>query len=154
MQQHADTNTRGSAPRPGAAAPSDSVDIAKETKRAPLERLGTVGAVLAAAACPVCFPKVALIGAALGFGALAPFEGYFAAAVQVLFVVALAGQIIAFPRHRNRWLLALAGASTVLQFVAYYAFGSSALMQLSLAGLVSASIWLVVELRRTAKRGL
>jgi mercuric ion transport protein len=114
------------------------------------EKFGTIGAVVAAAACPICFPKVALVGAAIGFGTLAPFEGYIAVGVQVLFVLALVGQALAFPRHRNRWLLALSVVTTVLLFVAYYVFPSSTLLQVSLAGLVAASIWLVVESRRCA----
>lgn len=115
------------------------------------ERFGTVGAVVAAAACPVCFPKVALVGAAIGFGTLAPFEGYIAVGVQVLFVLAFVGQVLAFRRHRNRWLLVLSAATAVLLFAAYYLFSSSTLLQVSLAGLVAASIWLVVESRRCAK---
>ena len=111
-----------------------------------------MGAVLAALACPICFPKFALIGAAIGLGALAPFEGYIAIGVQVLFVLALAGQLLAYPRHRNRWLLALSIVATALMFVAYYALGSSLLLQLSLALLMAASFWLVIENRRCARR--
>lgn len=112
------------------------------------EKLGTVGAVLAAAACPICFPKFALIGAAVGLGVLAPYEGYVAIGVQVLFVLALAGHLIAFPRHRNGWLLALAIGATLILFAGYYAVPSSILLQIALAGLVAASVWLAIELRR------
>ena len=119
--------------------------------RSIFEKFGTVGAVVAAAACPICFPKVALVGAAVGFGALAPFEGYIAVGVQILFVLAFVGQMLAFPRHRNRWLLALSAVTTAFLFAAYYLFSSSILLQVSLAGLVVASIWLVVESRRCAK---
>lgn len=114
------------------------------------EKLGTVGAVLAAAACPICFPKIALIGAAAGLGVLAPFEGFIAIGVQALFALALVGHVIAFPRHRNRWILALAIAATLMLFIAYYAISSSALLQVALGCLVVASIWLAVELRRCA----
>jgi len=113
-------------------------------------KFGTVGAVLAAAACPVCFPKIAFVGAAFGLGALAPFEGYFALGVQVLFVLALTGHVVAYGRHRNRWLLALAVAATVGLFAGFYAAASSVLLQLSVAGLVAASVWLALELRRCA----
>jgi mercuric ion transport protein len=119
--------------------------------RSIFEKFGTVGAVAAAAACPICFPKLALVGAAIGFGIFAPFEGYIAVGVQALFVLAFVGQVLAFPRHRNRWLLALSAATTALLFAAYYLFPSSTLLQASLAGLVAASIWLVVESRRCAK---
>ena len=120
-------------------------------KQAFLDRFGTVGAVVAAAACPICFPKLALIGAVVGFGVFAPFEGYIAIAVQVLLVFAFIGQILAFRLHHNRWLLALSAITTVLLFVGYYVFPSSILLQVALVGLVAASIWLAVELRRCAK---
>ncbi len=118
--------------------------------RIPFEKFGPLGAVLAAAACPVCFPKLALVGAAVGLGVFAPFESYVAIGVQVLFVLALIGQILAFPRHQNRWLLALSVATTSLLFVGYYVIPSSILLQASLLGLLAASVWLVVETRRCA----
>ena len=116
-----------------------------------LEKTGTVGAVIAALACPICFPKIALIGAAIGLGALAPFEGYIAIGVQVLFILALVGQVLSYPRHRNRWLLGLSVFATALLFVAYYLYVSTALLELSLALLIGASIWLVVENRKCAR---
>ncbi len=119
--------------------------------RPSFEKLGTFGAVLTAAACPICFPKVAIVGAALGLGAFAPFEGYVVLAVQALFVLAFAGQWLAFRRHRNRWLLALSGVVTLLVFVGYYVIPSAILLQIALLGLVVASVWLVVALRRCAK---
>ncbi len=116
-----------------------------------LDRFGTTGAVIAAAACPICFPKLALIGAVVGFGVFAPFERYVALGVQVLFVLAFIGQIVAFRRHRNRWVLSLSAITTVLLFVGYYVVPSSILLQIALVGLIAASIWLAVELRRCAK---
>ena len=116
-----------------------------------MEKLGTSGAVLAALACPICFPKFALIGAVFGFGVFAPMEGYIAMGIQVLFGLALLGQVLAYRRHRNRWLLAFVVATTLLMFAAYYIFGSSLLLQISLFGLVAASVWLVIESRRCAK---
>ncbi len=114
------------------------------------EKLGTVGAVLAAAACPICFPKIALVGAVFGLGVLTPFEGYVAIGVQALFILALAGHLLAYPRHRNGWLLALAIGAVLTLFVAYYALSSSVLLQIALGCLVAASVWLAIELRRCA----
>ena len=116
-----------------------------------LEKTGTVGAVVAALACPICFPKVALIGAAIGLGALAPFEGYIAIGVQALFVLAFVGQVLAYPRHRNRWLLGLSVFSTALLFVAYYVSASTLLLEASLALLVAGSILLAIENRKCAR---
>ncbi len=115
-----------------------------------MEKLGTGGALLAALACPVCFPKFALVGAALGLGVLAPFEGYTALAVQGLFVLAYVGQVLAFRRHRNRWLLAFATGVTALLFAGFYAVPSSIVLQFALLGLVISSGWLILVLRRCA----
>ena len=122
-------------------------------RRASVEKLGTGGALLAALACPVCFPKLALIGAALGFGVLAPFEGATAFAVQGLFVVAWIGHVIAFRRHRNRWLLALSTVVTLLLFGGFYVIRSTIMLQSALAGLAIASVWLIIAMRRPGASG-
>jgi mercuric ion transport protein len=116
-----------------------------------LERFGTGGAALAALACPICFPKLALIGAALGLGIFAPYERYIAMGVQALFVLAFVGQLLGYRAHRNKWLVALAAVTTATMFSAYYLVPSSLLLQLSLAGLIAASIWQAVEMKRCAK---
>lgn len=121
--------------------------------RSLLEKFGSLGAILAAAACPVCFPKIALVAALFGLGFLEQYEGYATRAVQVFALVAFAGQLIAFPRHRNWWLLGFSATATSLLFVAYYAIDFSPfVLQLALVCVVAASVWLVVELRRNAKR--
>jgi mercuric ion transport protein len=115
------------------------------------EKFGSVGAVLTALACPVCFPKLALIGSALGFGVLAPFEGYVAIGAQALFLVAFIGQLLAFRQHRNRWLLTLSALATLVLFTGYYIVPSTMLLLSALAGLVISSIWLIIEQRRCAE---
>jgi mercuric ion transport protein len=114
------------------------------------EKFGTTGAVVAALACPICFPKLAVVGAALGLGIFAPYEKYVALGVQALFVVAFVGQVLSYRTHRNEWLLGFSSLVTVLLFVGYYVVPSSILLQVSLAGLVVASIWQVVAIKRCA----
>ncbi len=79
----------------------------------PLEKFGSIGAVVAAAACPVCFPKLALIGAVFGLGALGAYEAQLVIAAQVLVGVALLGHALAYRRHRSPWPLALAAGGAV-----------------------------------------
>ena len=116
-----------------------------------LEKFGTTGAIIAALACPICFPKIALIGAALGFGVFAPYEEYIAIGVQILFVLALIGQMVAYRKHRNVWLLSASILTTALMFIGYYVTPSSVLLMLSLAGLLGVSIWHAIEMKRCAK---
>jgi mercuric ion transport protein len=115
-----------------------------------VEKFGTSGAIIAALACPICFPKLALIGAALGFGAFSPFERYTAFVVQALFALAFIGQVIAYGRHRNKWLLGCSALTTATLFTGYYLIRSSTLLEIALVGLVATSVWQFVEQRRCA----
>ena len=117
-----------------------------------IEKAGSIGAIIGALACPICFPKFAIVGAAVGLGVLAPFEGYVAKGVQALYLLAFIGQLVAFRQHENRWLLGLSLLTTLLLFSGYYVVPSSLLLQLSLCGLMISSVWLVVEQRRCAER--
>ena len=67
-----------------------------------------MGAVVAAAACPTCFPKLALVGALLGLGGLGAFEAQFFVAAQVLVGLAVLGHIVSFRQHRSQRRLAFA----------------------------------------------
>jgi hypothetical protein len=78
-----------------------------------LDKMGTFGAVVAAAACPICFPKLAIVGAALGLSFLTPYERYAYIAIQVLVIAALLGHVWAFRRHRNVYLMVLAAIGTL-----------------------------------------
>ena len=53
-----------------------------------LEKFGSIGAIVAAAACPVCFPKLALLGAILGLGGLGAYEWQLFIVAQVLVALA------------------------------------------------------------------
>ena len=114
----------------------------------PLEKLGTIGALLAAIVCPICFPKLALIGAALGLGALAPFEGWFAAAAQVFLVLAVMGHLVAYRRHRSPWVPLLAGVGAALVLGALWVKYNEALVYLGLLAVVAATVWSVFALRK------
>ena len=70
-----------------------------------LEKLGSFGGIVAAAACPICFPKLALIGALFGFGALAKYEVVFLYLAQILVMIALIGHVISYKRVQTRILL-------------------------------------------------
>lgn len=115
-----------------------------------LEKFGTVGAFLAAILCPVCFPKLAIIGALLGLGALDPFEGWFAAAAQGFLVLSLAGHVIAFRRHHNLWIVILAGLGVGLVLGSLWLYYIEALVYLGLAAVVAATVWSMFALRKGA----
>lgn len=104
-----------------------------------LEKIGSIGAVIAAAACPICFPKLALIGAVFGLGAFSAYEYQFLVATQVLVALAVAGHALAYRRDRSRLLLGCALLGAALVFGGLYVAGSEMLVYAGLAGLVAAS---------------
>src|SRR5688572_21988026 len=106
----------------------------------PIEKLGSTGAAIAAAACPVCFPKLALLGALLGLGGLGAYESQFFMAAQALVAVAVAGHLLSFRAHRNRWILGAAIASAAAVVAGLYLLGSELLAYAGFAGLICASI--------------
>src|SRR5262245_43246570 len=61
-----------------------------------MDKIGALGAVLAAAATPCCFPLLATVGAALGLGAFQSLRGYMDYAIQAMAALALVGNLIAY----------------------------------------------------------
>jgi len=91
---------------------------------------------------------LALIGALLGFGALAQYEVIFFYGVQILVLLAVGGHVVSYKKMRNSKILVLAIVSAVLFFVSLYVFVSEVLSYIALAGLIVSTIWHVYENRR------
>ena len=113
-----------------------------------LDKFGAFGTIVAAAACPICFPKLALIGALVGLGALAEYEYYFYIAFQVFALVTFTGVLLTYRIQRNLKILILAFASVTLFFVSLYLIANEYLSYLALAGLVASVIWQLVEAKK------
>lgn len=119
------------------------------------EQIGSIGSIVAAAACPVCFPKLALIGAVFGLGAFGAYESQLFVAAQALVAVAVVGHAAAYRRHRNPWPLAAALASALAVFAGIYLLRTEWLAYIGFAGLVAASardFWL--RMRVQPKRAI
>ena len=104
-----------------------------------VEKLSSAGAVIAAAACPVCFPKLALVGALFGLGAFSAYESQLFIAAQGLVIVAMIGHGFSYLRYRSGALLTTAIASGAAVFVGLYWAGSEVLIYAGFAGLIIAS---------------
>lgn len=118
-----------------------------------LEKFGSIGAVVAAAACPICFPKLALVGALVGLGAFSAYEAQLFIAAQILVVLAVLGHTLAYRRHRKADLLASVLLSASAVFAGLYWVTNEWLVYAGFAGLVLAStvdVW--TRLRRWARR--
>jgi len=118
-----------------------------------LEKFGAVGAFLAAAAAPCCFPLLAAVGAALGLGALQSWRGYMDYAIQGFVLLSVVGSAFVFRQHRQTWPLSIGLMSAALVFFAFYVSYHVALIYAGLAGLAVASIWNVVAKRQASSCG-
>jgi mercuric ion transport protein len=81
------------------------------------DKVGTVGVLVSAMGCASCFPAIASLGAAIGVGFLAQFEGLFINTLLPIFaVIALIANLLALSAHRRigRGLLSIAGPCMVL----------------------------------------
>jgi mercuric ion transport protein len=105
-----------------------------------IEKTATIGAILGAAACPACFPMLAIVGTALGFGIFRPFEGWVFVAFQVFIGLALIGNIVSFLRNRHVAPLIVGVASPLLLLFVLHVWFDQVLLYLGLFGLALASI--------------
>ncbi len=113
-----------------------------------LDKVGSVGAIIAGAAIPCCFPFLSLIGSILGLSFLAPYESYVMYAMQVLVALALAGTVIAFRGHRKILPLILGIVSTVGVLYAVNTDLNIYLLYGGLAGLLIVAVWNSIEAKR------
>jgi mercuric ion transport protein len=116
-----------------------------------IEKIGTVGALLAAAACPACFPMLAVVGAALGLGIFQAFEGWVFIVFQILVVIAMLGSILSFLCHRRLLPLMIGLAALLLIFFSLYVRFNQFLLYLGLFGLAAASVFNFMANRQCAR---
>ena len=113
-----------------------------------LDKFGTLGAFLAAAAAPCCFPLLATVGTMLGLGALQPLRGHIDYAIQAFVLLSTVGGVFAFRQHRQIWPLGIGLSGAAAVFYAFYISYHVALIYAGLAGLAAAAIWNIVVKRR------
>src|SRR5258707_8747164 len=116
-----------------------------------LDKVGSVGAVIAGAAVPCCFPFLSLVGSILGLSFLAPYEKYVMYSMQVLVVVALIGSMIAYRGHRKVLPLLFGILSTASVLYSLNTDMDVKLLYGGLAGLLIVAVWNSIEARRCAE---
>ena len=115
-----------------------------------LDKVGSVGAIIAGAAVPCCFPFLSLIGSILGLSFLAPYETYVMYAMQVLVMIALAGSVIAYRGHRKILPLLLGIGSTGAVLYSMNTDMNVRILYGGLAGLLIVAVWNSIEAKRCA----
>jgi hypothetical protein len=113
-----------------------------------LDKVGSVGAVIAGAAVPCCFPFLSLFGSILGLSFFAEYESVIMYLLQGLVLVALIGSFIAYRGHRKILPLILSifsstavlyGMNTGLDIYFIYS---------GMIGLLIVAVWNTIEARR------
>ncbi|WP_271274472.1 organomercurial transporter MerC [Aliamphritea hakodatensis] len=87
------------------------------------EKAGVFGAIIAAMGCASCFPALGALGAAVGMGFLAQFEGLFINTLLPFFAwLALIASLVAGYKHRRWWRLLLSVAGPLMILATLYLF--------------------------------
>ncbi|MDF1588949.1 MAG: organomercurial transporter MerC [Gammaproteobacteria bacterium] len=110
------------------------------------DKAGSVGAVISAMGCAMCFPAIASLGAALGMGFLSQWEWVFIETVLPMFAsLALLANVLGWFSHRqwHRSLIGIIGPTLVLlSLYPFFQYGWSVYVTYSgLAIMVCVSIW-------------
>lgn len=110
------------------------------------EKFGSIGAIVAAMGCASCFPILGSLGATLGLGFLAQFEGVFINKLLPIFaVIALISVVVSWVSHKQhiRGLLGIAGPLMVLAtlYLFWTASWSTYMFYFALALMLSVALW-------------
>ncbi len=119
------------------------------------DKTGSVGAVVSAMGCASCFPAIGSLGASIGLGFLAQFEGIFINTLLPIFaVVALVANLLTAWSHRRigRALFGIAGPIMVLATLyPFWVYNWSTYMfYVGLVFMLVASIWDIASPPRKA----
>ena len=106
-----------------------------------LDRIGSIGSLIAAVAAPCCFPLFATIGTALGLGALSQYEGTILYIFQGFAAVTVIGLLVSFLKHRNVAPLLLGTVACILLGYHFYRSFSLAALYGGLFALIAATFW-------------
>ena len=114
------------------------------------DKTGAIGALTAAMGCASCFPALGSLGAALGLGFLARYEGLFINTLLPVFAaIALAANVFAFFSHKiwYRTLVGITGPSMVLltMYPLWTYDWSTYLLYAGIALMLIVSIWDIVS---------
>lgn len=107
---------------------------------------GSVGAVIAAMGCSFCFPAMASLGAAIGLGFLAQYEGFLLTRVLPgAAILTLAVNLLGYWYHRQwyRTLLGIIGPIAILLILNFWfaTYWRNDVIYSALGLMVAVSIW-------------
>ena len=105
-----------------------------------LDKLGSLGTIVAAFGLSCCLPLFAVVGSVVGLGFLARYEYEMFYVMQVAVVLAVAGTIWAYRKHKNILPVILAVVSAGLILYAVNTTLNSWLIYGGMTGLIATAI--------------
>ena len=113
------------------------------------DKAGSIGALVSAMGCAMCFPAIASLGAAIGMGFLSQWEGVFINTLLPLFaVLALAMNILGWLSHRQ-WYCSFIGSIgptlVLLSLYPWFQYGGVHTLLIRARLMVAVSIWDMVS---------
>jgi hypothetical protein len=106
-----------------------------------LDRVGSIGALVAAVMAPCCLPIFAAFAGAAGITALAFNEAAVFYVLQAFALLAIAGLALTASRHKQFGPLILGAIALLTLFFSFHARFSALLIYFGLGGLCVASVW-------------
>jgi len=117
-----------------------------------IEQSASIGVLVTAMACPVCWPLFALVGSSLGLGILAPWEGILMNYVfPPLVVLGAVGSVVSFKSHRKVIPLVIGLLSATMILFGFYVGWQLVLMYIGIFGMLLASVLSYLEARKEQK---
>ena len=104
-----------------------------------------------ATALPCCLPLLASVAGVIGLSSFTQYSKYIVYAVQGFALVAAYGSFLSFRKHEAVWPFILTCLSVGAIFYVYNISLIPWLLYSALAGLVMASIWNIIEVKRCNK---
>jgi len=110
------------------------------------ERIASLGTLVSAMGCASCFPALGALGATLGLGFLAQFEGLFINTLLPVFaLIALASVLFAWWFHRRHFRGVIGAAGPLMVLATLYLFWtddwSTYMFYFALALMLAISLW-------------
>ena len=110
------------------------------------DKTGSLGAVIAAMGCSFCFPAIASLGAAIGLGFLAQWEGFLLTKIlPAAAILTLVVNILGYFHHRQwyRSLLGVVGPVAILLILNFWfaTYWRTDAIYTALGLMVAVSIW-------------
>lgn len=117
-----------------------------------LDKVGAIGTLVTALACPACWPLFATVGSTLGLGILLPWEGILMNFVFPPFVVlATVGSALSYRSHKKLLPPIIGIVSGAITIFGFYVGWQLTLMYIGIFGLLASSILGHFANRRQAK---